>query len=762
MIRLSLSALLFLSLAKISLGQVCPHTPPIVVNGSYTSQTTPIQLLGTIMWSCNQGSLLSGPISQTCTAEGFQSNPPGTPVCVYHDCKKLPVPSNGTVEYNRTDLGATAFYYCHPGYQRIGVLERRCIIQAGQAGLARWSDSATTCDDVEECVMSLDNCNSHASCTNTIGSFTCACHPGFTGNGVNCTSTATAPPTPPPVSTQPVPSDAPTTPPVQTNAPTTPPVQTNAPTTPAVPPTTPPTPSTPSSAPPTPPVPSSAPTTPPTPSTPSSAPTTPPVLTNAPTIPPAPTNAPTIPPVPTSGPTTPAPTTRPPTAPSPTTRGPTTPAPTTRGPTTPAPTTRGPTTPAPTTRGPTTPAPTMRGPTTPAPTTRGPTTAAPTTRGPTTPAPTTRGPTTAAPTTRGPTTPAPTTRGPTTPAPTTRGPTTPAPTMRATTTPALPTPAPTTQEPTTLRVPTTQASTTQAVPTQPPPTTEEPMSGSGDVPTCQSTTCKNGGTCTDGIGIGLTCTCVPGFKGMFCGEGVTCSDPNTPNTTIANLHSRSPSINSSGSYSYNARLSYYCLEGFNLNGTAARRCQANGAWSADEPTCVGTARVYGSWLSLHQELIQSLQQETAAGMVPNSTAQVIDVDDTVTIYHVQFWQEALDSWLMTTNKWREVMLSRGFNIPAVPALVNDSSANVHARWQASVEYAGMLTDLWYTEATTGANQLSAVSPTAGTAAAQTDAIYTEDLYQKLAKNLPTLITNYKESAAGPTPAAPVSTAPLGE
>eukprot|EP00117_Sycon_ciliatum_P026682 scpid79753/ scgid3897/ Sushi, von Willebrand factor type A, EGF and pentraxin domain-containing protein 1 len=656
MIRLSLSALLFLSLAKISLGQVCPHTPPIVVNGSYTSQTTPIQLLGTIMWSCNQGSLLSGPISQTCTAEGFQSNPPGTPVCVYHDCKKLPVPSNGTVEYNRTDLGATAFYYCHPGYQRIGVLERRCIIQAD---LARWSDSATTCDDVQECVMSLDNCNSHASCTNTIGSFTCACHPGFTGNGVNCTSTATAPPTPPPVSTQPVPSDAPTTPPVRTNAPTTPPVQTNAPTTPAVPPTTPPTPS---SAPPTPPVPSSAPTTPPTPSTPSSAPTTPPVLTNAPTIPPAPTNAPTIPPVPTSGPTTPAPTTRPPTAPSPTTRGPTTPAPTTRAPTT----------------------------------------------------------------------------------------------------PARPTPAPTTQEPTTLRVPTTQASTTQAVPTQPPPTTEEPMSGSGDVPTCQSTTCKNGGTCTDGIGIGLTCTCVPGFKGMFCGEGVTCSDPNTPNTTIANLHSRSPSINSSGSYSYNARLSYYCLEGFNLNGTAARRCQANGAWSADEPTCVGTARVYGSWLSLHQELIQSLQQETAAGMVPNSTAQVIDVDDTVTIYHVQFWQEALDSWLMTTNKWREVMLSRGFNIPAVPALVNDSSANVHARWQASVEYAGMLTDLWYTEATTGANQLSAVSPTAGTAAAQTDAIYTEDLYQKLAKNLPTLITNYKESAAGPTPAAPVSTAPLGE
>ena len=42
--------------------------------------------------------------------------------------------------------------------------------------------------DIDECAdSSLNNCDSNADCTNTVGSFTCACNSGFSGNGTSCT-----------------------------------------------------------------------------------------------------------------------------------------------------------------------------------------------------------------------------------------------------------------------------------------------------------------------------------------------------------------------------------------------------------------------------------------------------------------------------------------------------------------------------------------------------------------------------------------------
>ena len=43
--------------------------------------------------------------------------------------------------------------------------------------------------DIDECAEKTDNCNDNAKCTNTIGSFTCTCKEGYTGNGVNCKGT---------------------------------------------------------------------------------------------------------------------------------------------------------------------------------------------------------------------------------------------------------------------------------------------------------------------------------------------------------------------------------------------------------------------------------------------------------------------------------------------------------------------------------------------------------------------------------------------
>jgi len=40
--------------------------------------------------------------------------------------------------------------------------------------------------DEDECVTNNNNCHQNATCGNTVGSFTCSCNNGFTGDGTNC------------------------------------------------------------------------------------------------------------------------------------------------------------------------------------------------------------------------------------------------------------------------------------------------------------------------------------------------------------------------------------------------------------------------------------------------------------------------------------------------------------------------------------------------------------------------------------------------
>ena len=40
--------------------------------------------------------------------------------------------------------------------------------------------------DIDECVINTDVCHQNATCTNTVGSHTCSCKPGFSGNGTDC------------------------------------------------------------------------------------------------------------------------------------------------------------------------------------------------------------------------------------------------------------------------------------------------------------------------------------------------------------------------------------------------------------------------------------------------------------------------------------------------------------------------------------------------------------------------------------------------
>ena len=40
--------------------------------------------------------------------------------------------------------------------------------------------------DIDECLEELHSCHANATCTNTVGSFTCACLNGYNGNGNFC------------------------------------------------------------------------------------------------------------------------------------------------------------------------------------------------------------------------------------------------------------------------------------------------------------------------------------------------------------------------------------------------------------------------------------------------------------------------------------------------------------------------------------------------------------------------------------------------
>ena len=48
-----------------------------------------------------------------------------------------------------------------------------------------WKLSIFT-SDIDECTENTDNCHADATCTNSVGSFSCSCNTGYTGDGVSC------------------------------------------------------------------------------------------------------------------------------------------------------------------------------------------------------------------------------------------------------------------------------------------------------------------------------------------------------------------------------------------------------------------------------------------------------------------------------------------------------------------------------------------------------------------------------------------------
>jgi hypothetical protein len=98
-----------------------------------------------------------------CFAPTYQEGAPcgGGKICPGGQTCQL---STLTCVRNADDAPDAAPVTCPPGYELIG----------------------DSCYDADECAAGTHDCGADAACTNAPGSFTCACNPGFTGDGRTC------------------------------------------------------------------------------------------------------------------------------------------------------------------------------------------------------------------------------------------------------------------------------------------------------------------------------------------------------------------------------------------------------------------------------------------------------------------------------------------------------------------------------------------------------------------------------------------------
>ncbi|XP_065180412.1 fibrillin-1-like [Sycon ciliatum] len=82
-------------------------------------------------------------------------------------------------------LYSRTVYNCNSGFRLSSGVSDKSIQCSVVGGIAEFH-SAPTCVDIDECSTGGHNCDSMATCKNTIGSFECSCKSGYYGNGTSC------------------------------------------------------------------------------------------------------------------------------------------------------------------------------------------------------------------------------------------------------------------------------------------------------------------------------------------------------------------------------------------------------------------------------------------------------------------------------------------------------------------------------------------------------------------------------------------------
>jgi len=191
----------------------CPY-PGDIESGRVGPQKLLYRDGESLFFMCFSGYTLVGPNEIQCNNTQWTGQ---LPVC-YENCVIPSAPAHGFVDavsFNHSDVTG---FSCEPGY----VLDPPNVILACSDGQVNGtipscldinecssspcvndgtclnqvnayqcvctpSWTGVNCEmDANECDLGLDNCHANADCTNTVGSFTCACREGYRGDGVDC------------------------------------------------------------------------------------------------------------------------------------------------------------------------------------------------------------------------------------------------------------------------------------------------------------------------------------------------------------------------------------------------------------------------------------------------------------------------------------------------------------------------------------------------------------------------------------------------
>lgn len=114
----------------------------------------------------------------------------GSATCTAITCPK-PTVTGGTNDCDDPSGFATqCTLICSSGYTLTAGNQLTCGDDDGD-GNGEF-DTIATCTNDDECTAGTHNCDANAACTDTGGSFTCACNNGYTGDGVTSGTGCTA------------------------------------------------------------------------------------------------------------------------------------------------------------------------------------------------------------------------------------------------------------------------------------------------------------------------------------------------------------------------------------------------------------------------------------------------------------------------------------------------------------------------------------------------------------------------------------------
>ncbi|KAJ8008467.1 hypothetical protein DPEC_G00105120 [Dallia pectoralis] len=157
----------------------CADCPPLENAVPHLRASSPAVRPGSeAQLSCDPGFYLVGEPLLQCLNKGKWSHT--LPRCERVTCGPPRPLEHGLFQGSDFHTGSSVVYQCNPGFYLLGDAKMLC------SNGGRWGGNPPACLDVDECALGSD-CDEHASCHNTDGSYTCTCIHPYSGDGKNCT-----------------------------------------------------------------------------------------------------------------------------------------------------------------------------------------------------------------------------------------------------------------------------------------------------------------------------------------------------------------------------------------------------------------------------------------------------------------------------------------------------------------------------------------------------------------------------------------------